>query len=537
MSSTYVVGHKNPDTDSIVSAIAYAEYKKQLGFNCVAARLGSVNKETEYLLDKFGFEDPIRVYTAKSTLKEIDKDSPALVSENITMKKALDRIVKLKNRGLIVVDEKKRLEGVVTLDDLTYVWTKNEPQLEKTLKTITVKGLLEALNGKVIIENKAELSGKLHLFPSIKTHIHKQSIVLLRNENDKLSYSIKSGASILIVITSSPINTKIINQANKAGVTIITTEMSPLDVSRYIYQSPTIKQIMVKKDKIIHFNENDMVDEVAKKIAKSRHRSYPVLNDRDEVVGAVSRYHLFNYEKKKFILVDHNEMKQTVDEIENDEILEIIDHHRFGGFETDNPINIKTEVLGATSTIIAKMYLENSNVRLTKNMASILLGAIISDTMNFKSPTTTNVDIEIKEKLEKIAKLHANDLSKEMIANSESILSKRMIEIVYNDFKEFNYDSNRIGVAQDICKSKQEYNALKNNLKQYLVDACKTNNYDLLVVMLTNPNGSGSYLIYAGNKSNIIERIYSNSTKDGFVEKLVSRKKQLLPFILKELNQ
>lgn len=527
----YVIGHKNPDTDSIVSAIGYAEFKKKQGIDAVAGRVGSISSETEYLLDRFGFDDPLRIYSAKSTLSEIEMDKATVVSKNMTMKDALDKALKLKNRGLIVGDKTKHLEGVVSLDDLTYMWTKSDEELEEIIKTIRLEDIVKILEGEVVIAGNHSLSGKMHIFPSTKSRVGIDSIVLLRNNDDEIIYSLDKGAKLFIIVTSSPISKKVIDKAKKEDATIITTTMSPLSVTRLIYQTPTIGQVMMPKDKIEYFNDDETVDEVSKKIAKSRHRSYPVLDENGRVVGAISRYHLFNYTKKQFILVDHNEIKQTVEDIEEGEVLEIVDHHRIGGFESDNPISIITMPVGACSTIVANLFVK-ANMAISKKLAGILLGAIISDTMNFKSPTTTPLDLEMAKKLEEISGVNSDELSKSMIEHSESLLNKRMIEIVFTDFKEFNIDGNKVGLSQATCRSKEEYTALKDQLKKYLEDSCKSQHYDVMIAMLTNPNGSGSYIISAGNKENITNEIYGKQIKDGFVSGLVSRKKQLLPSII-----
>ncbi|MBQ2510002.1 MAG: putative manganese-dependent inorganic diphosphatase, partial [Erysipelotrichaceae bacterium] len=373
----YVVGHKNPDTDAIVSAIAYAEYKKAQGVNAVASRIGSVSTETEYLLERFGFEDPVRIYTAKSTLKDIEMDKAALAYKEMTMKEALDKVLKLKNRGLIVTNKKKHLEGIVTLDDLTYMWTKTDEELASIIRTIEIDDMVKILNGTLVLRGTHQLSGKMHMFPSLKSNVEDDSIVLLRNEDDKLMYCLELGATMLVVCTSSPISRAVISMARDAEATIITTELTPLFITRLVYQTPTIEQIMIEKEKIDFFNINDTIDEASKKIAKSRHRSYPVLDNEGKVVGAISRYHLFNYQKKQFILVDHNEKKQAIDDIEEGVVTEIVDHHRFGGFESDNPISITTMPLGATATIIAKKFLDG-NIKLDKKLAGLLLGAIVS---------------------------------------------------------------------------------------------------------------------------------------------------------------
>lgn len=531
----YVIGHKNPDSDSIISAIAYAELLKKQGKKAVASRIGPINSETEYLLDRFCFEDPIRLYSARSTLSEIDIDKPTLVSKDMTMKQALDICLKQKNRGLIVVDKNKRLEGIVSLDDLTYMWTKTDKQLESIVRKIKIDNVLKILKGKLIIKGSRALGGKIHIFPTLKSNVELDSIVVTRNEDDKMKYSLGLGATMLIVVTSSPISKSIIKLAKDTDTTIITTAITPLTATRLIYQIPTIEHVMQKVNKIEYFNINSTVQDVSKKIIRSRHRSYPVIDEDGKVVGAVSRYHLFNYHKKQFVLVDHNEHKQSIDEIEDGEILEIIDHHRFGGFECDSPISITTMPAGSTATIIANKFYEN-NIKLNKNLAGLLLGAIISDTMNLKSPTVTNFDIEIARKLQKSSGVDANKLSKEMIKHTDSLLSKKLIQVVYDDFKEFNFDGVRVGLSQSLCKTSSEFNSIRNELKQYLDECAKTGSYDLMIIMLTNPNGLGSYVLAAGDKAYLLEDMFPKIKANNYIDGLVSRKKQLLPKVIKCLE-
>ncbi len=531
----YIFGHKNPDSDSIVSAIAYAEYKKALGFNAVAARLGSINAETEYLLERFSYEDPLRLYSARSTLKEITMDKPNIVSKDLTMKEALDLCLKKKNRSLIVADKKKRLEGIVSLDDLTYMWTKTDKQLEDIIKMIEIDNVVKILEGKLLCRGTRKLGGKIHIFPTLKSRVELDSIVLTRNEDDKMKYSLGLGATMLIVVTSSPISKQVLQLAKDTDTTIITTAITPLTATRLIYQIPTIEHVMQKKENVEHFNCNETVQDVSKKIANSRHRSYPVIDDNDKIVGAVSRYHLFNYHKKQLILVDHNEYKQSIDEIQDGEILEIIDHHRLGGFESENPINITTMSVGSTATIIAQKFFD-AKIEISDRLAGLILGAIISDTMNFKSPTTTKIDLQVAKRLEEISGIKANNLSKEMIMHTDSLLSKRLIQVVYDDFKEYNFDGTKVGIAQAACKSKEEFNTIRNDLQLYLNDSCKSGSYELMIMMLTNPSGSGSYLLSAGNKSYILEDMYGKKMVNNFVSGLVSRKKQLLPKVIKAIE-
>ena len=416
------------------------------------------------------------------------------------------------------------------------MWTLSDDELVELLKTIKLENIVKILNGELILDTDKPFSGSVHIFPSVKSKIHSNSIVLVRNESEIMKFSISKDISLLIVITSSPIDEKIISIAKENKCAILTTSMSPLSVTRLIYQTPTIENVMCPKEKAICFKQDEIVQEASKKITKTRHRSYPVINDKNRVIGAVSRYHLFNYQKKKFILVDHNEYKQTIEEIDDGEIIEIVDHHRFGGFETDTPINIITMPVGSTATIISNMFIENKK-RLDSKLAGLLLGAIISDTMNFKSPTTTSIDIEISKKLEKLARIKIDELSNEMIKHADSLLSKRLIEIVFNDFKEFNIEGIKVGLGQSLCKSKEEFETMRDKLQQYLDDSSKTGMYDLLCVMLTNPNGTGSYVLVSGRKKYLFNDSYDKKIKDGFIKGLVSRKKQLLPSIIKEISK
>lgn len=529
-----VFGHRNPDTDTIVSSIAYAELKNKQGYNAVACRLGSLNNETEFLLEKFGFEEPKRITSARSLLSEIELDKIPLVSKDLTMKEALEKTLKTKTKVLLVGDKKKHLEGLISLDDLTYMWTKTDKELEFIIKQIKLENITKLLNAKVITTGNKELSGKMHMFPSVKSNVEEGSIVVSRNENEKIDYCLDKGVALIVVVTSSPIAKNILNKAKEKDVTIIVTALSPLSVTRLIYQCPTIEWVMSKKDKIIYFDDDETVQDATKKILKSRHRSYPVLDDSGVVIGCLSRFHLFNYKKKQLILVDHNETKQSIDNIDDGDVIEIIDHHRFGGFESAGPINVITKPYGSTSTIITELFI-NNKIAINKKLAGLLLGAIISDTMNFNSPTTTTEDRELAKKLEKISGIKSKDLSKEMNEHFESLLSKRLIDIVYDDFKEFNIDGTKVGLAQISCKSKKEFIEIKDNIQNYLEDACVTGGYELMIIMFTNINGTGSYLLSAGKKKDIINNMFN--MKDNFVKGLLSRKKQLLPQVIKTLGE
>ena len=533
---TYIIGHKNPDTDSIVSSIAYSEYKKYFGQNTIASRLGVVNSETEYLLERFGFEEPKFLSSAKCLIKEIDHDKANLVSKDIIIKEALEKIMKTDSKTLFVVDKDKHLEGLVSLSNVTALQVACEKHLEDILKVASIENIVRGLNGKILVKNKNfHLNGKVVISPKYENNIEEGTIVVTSNE-DKIRKAIKANVGLVIYLENDTLEESLNDLAVKYDVPIICSPFSALKIAKTIYEVSPVESIMVLKDKIVTCNSEWTIDEASETIQKTRFRSYPIVDNDNKVVGALSRYHLFNYEKKKFILVDHNETKQTIDDIKEGDIVEIIDHHRIGNLETTSSIDISVMAVGATATIIANKFISN-NVPISKNLAALMLGAIIADTLNFKSPTTTKIDIETANVLENISDVKADELSKEMIDACESILDKKNINIVYDDFKEFRIKGSRVGLSQNTCKELNEYLKIKEDLENYMEELCTIQGYDLLVVMLTHPDGSGSHILYKGNKAKIIEEIFKDMSKHHFVNKLVSRKNQLLPLIIEKLNK
>ena len=310
--------------------------------------------------------------------------------------------------------------------------------------------------------------------------------------------------------------------------------MTALECSQIIFQSPSVKEVMTKD--VIVFKSTETVEEASNRMAKTRFRTYPVLNEKDQVINAISRFHLFNYEKKRFILVDHNEVTHSVNDLEFGEIIEIIDHHRFGGIETTRPINIIAKTVGATSTIIAQQYILNK-VDLSKEMAGLLLGAIISDTLSLKSPTTTEDDIEMARRLSAISKISVDQLSKEMVKSSDSILNKTHIELLYDDFKEFRIDDYRVAIGQSQCKDSSEFFKIKDEFLKFLNEVVITQQYDLLLIMFTDPLGTGSHFLYTGKKSWVVYEGFQDVLVDSFATNIISRKKQVLPIIIETITK
>ena len=531
----YIIGHKNPDTDAIVSSIAYAEYKKLHGFNAIAGRVGPVRSDTEYLLERFHFEDPLHLYTAKCIIREIEYDKAVNVSKDITIREALNKLIKTASKTVFVTDNKRHLEGVVSLSNLNELWTANDRYLSKVLKTVTLENIIKTLKGEILYKaDHFEASGEVEIAPTLDSEVHKGDIVITSSER-VFEQALKEQAGLIIIIGHFDTFEKRKDSMKKANVNVIKTNLSALKISKLIYQSPSIECVMVKGDQIVTVNSNETVDACLNKISKSRYRSYPILDENKAVIGSISRYHLNNYKKKQLILVDHNETKQSIEDIEFGDVIEIVDHHRLGDLVTNNPITITTQVVGATATIIANKFLDE-DLEIDEKLAGLLLGAILSDTMNFTSPTTTELDIRTAKILEDISGEKSDELYEEVAKHSDSLLNRRSIDVLYEDYKEFVINGFKVGISQATCKNSEEYFAVKDSIKSALEDNCKTASLDLMICMMTDVYGAGSYVLAAGNKHDTVHQLYSDYDEDKMVSKLVSRKKQMLPSIIEALS-
>lgn len=536
MRPIYVTGHKNPDTDSIVSSIAYAEYKRQkTGLTYIASRIGPVNSDTEWLLERFNFEDPLHIFTAKSTVREIDFDKGKIVSKDLTIKEAIDEIKDLDTKTLFIVENDRKLLGMVTTSGITGLWIVDERRFAKILRTATLKNIKRILKAKTESDSKEfKLNGYIALSPAEGQEYDEGTIVITSGQA-KILKAIECKAGLVIAVNGVAITEEMKEKAKITDVPIISTSLPAYKVSKFICLTPTIESIMKPADELVCIKDSMTTDEATSLIVNTRYRSYPIIDGHGLLIGALSRYHLLTYKKKKLVLVDHNEKKQSIDDIDFGEVVEIVDHHRFGGFESDSPINITTMIVGATCSIVASKFLDDGLV-LSENMAGLLLGGIVADTMNFKSPTTTKFDVEIAKKLQTICNVSPDELNKGLIQAAVSLSAKKAIDIVNDDFKEFDVKGLKVGLSQAVCKSFDEYKTVKNVIQQYLEETCSTAGYDLMAIMLTDPFGSGSYLLYAGKRSDLIEKAFEKMDKFGFVNHLVSRKKQLLPGIIGACN-
>ena len=533
----YITGHKNPDTDSICASLAYAHLKQMLGENAIACRIGDINLETQFVLDKFGVEPPILLETAKSRIRDIDYDEAVFVHPGDTLKKAWDGVVGTKNKSLVVVDEEEHLLGVVSMSALSNIMMLDCTNIRILLSQTPLTSIAEVIEGFVLNDNgNFKCNGRV-IIPvteeELTANVYKDTIVLVGDDVKVQRTMIEAGVGCLVVVNNHYISDEMLALAIEKNICVIKTGLDVIHIARSIYLSIPIRLIMVENPVVVHIKE--FVEDASQRMAKSRYRSYPVVDDNNKVMGAVSRYHLFKYRKKKFVLVDHNEKRQTIDAIEDADIIEIIDHHRIGDIETTNPILFRNSNLGSTCSIIAQMYKER-NIVPDKTIASLLLSAILSDTMNFTSPTTTDIDRMIGAELAGIANVSTDELATDMFSAAATIRGRTNSEILYHDFKEYVIDGCHIGIGQVTIMDPKELIEIHVPFNSYLEDVNAVNKYDILVMAFTNVLEHGSYFMAVGKLRCVIDEAFNRDSYATFVPGYVSRKKQIIPAIAEALK-
>ncbi len=531
----YVVGHRHPDSDSICAAIGYAELKKHLGVNAIACRLGDINHETSYLLDKFNYRKPIYLDDARSQLYEINMDSPATVTVDTTIFEAYNLMQQENNQTLVVVDDKGYLLGMITNSNLSQVAMGDTAKSIELLKKTPIEFISKTIKGKLLYApDETRLNGKVSIIAIAASKLDNYELedrtVLVGNDTQAQLEVIAKDAACLIVVWANSVSPAVLQAAQEKGCAVILSGHGTLNTARYLFFSSPIRDVMTTN--LVTFNKLEYVNEVAKKITKTRFRSYPVVDDKMRVYGLVSRYHVLNSKNKNIILVDHNEVSQSVENIMDSEILEIIDHHRIGDIQTSNPVMFRNQLVGSTSTIVALMYKEYG-VEIEKNLAGLLLGAMISDTLNFNSPTTTKIDLEISMELAKISEVDTESFARELFSMGANLKNRSMTEIIEHDIKEYTISNLRFRLGQVNIYNLDELQQIKPKLIQAMEEYCVDEKLDLLLMIFTSIEKNGSIMYYAGKEKWIVEEAYPSVIKDEdiFIEHVVSRKKQIIPRI------
>lgn len=531
MDTVFVTGHKNPDTDSIVSAMAYAALRNSLGNReYVAGRIGHVSDETQMVLERFGFSAPQWVKTMRTQVRDLDYDTPPALSRAVTVSRAWSVLTADRSVTAVpVTNEDGTLYGMLSAGDVAAsdMLSVEHPYVEK----IPVFNILSVLEGRILndAEHPADtFTGEVSIaLPQEQKNLlfsEKTGIVICGDQPDMVRRALEMGIRCVIVCQA-----ELSEELRKAktDTCIIFTPFDAYRAARLLYQAMPIERICRTTD-LECFHLDDFVDDVREGMLKSRYRCYPILDENEKIVGTLSRYHLIRPRRKRIVLVDHNEASQSVPGLEQAEILEIIDHHRLADIQTGNPIYFRNEPVGSTTTIIAGMYQEKGLMP-SEKLAGMMAAAIVSDTVMFKSPTCTRRDRDMAERLARIGNVSLDELGQQIFSASWSD-DKTAQELLFADFKEFLIADHRLGVGQITCVNSEHILERKEDFLEEMRRTMHERGYSLMLLMLTDVLREGTQLIYLGDEETI-RQAFSQDAKNNvvFLPHVMSRKKQIIP--------
>lgn len=536
----YITGHKNPDTDSICSAIALAELKNKMGEDAEAIRLGNLNRETEFVLDYFKVQRPRLKTSIKPQVRDIEIDAAYCVNPSLSMASAMDLIQKNNISSLPVVDDDDNLIGIVSLSNIasTYMEIWDDSIIGRS--NTSFENILDVLKGKVLYLPKKprEFTGKMAV-KAIKNQdlISEGDIVIVGDDVKDQESVIRKGVSLLILTISSKLDDELMELAKENNVAVISTGLSTFMVARLLPQAVPVEYVMTRDDLVV-FHKDDLIDDVREKMSQSRFRSYPVLDNKNKVIGNISRYHLISNLKKKIILVDHNERNQSIDDIDSAEIVQIVDHHRVANISTSSPIYFRNEPVGSTATIVSKMFFENG-IKPSREVAGLLCAAIISDTLLFRSPTSTETDKYVLNKMKKIAAIDVDDFAMKMFRAGTSLEGRKPDELLKSDVKNFSVEGVNVRVCQIFTMDLDSTASVESELKEAMENFVTTSDAECFILMITDIFKEVSEVILAGSfKESIARKFDKELVGDKFLsEGLLSRKKQLLPKISSAISE
>lgn len=541
----YIIGHKNPDTDSICSAIAYADIKNRTENHTYAAkRAGQISEETQYVLNRFSMDPPGYVPNVGPKVRDMDVRRIQGVDASISLKKAWTLMRNENVNTLPITTGDNELEGLITINVIAESYMDVYDNAILSTARTQYKNILETLDGTMVTGNEHAyfVKGKVVVAAAnpdlMENYIEEDDLVILGNRYESQLCAIEMSASCIIVCEGAPVSKTIRRLAEDKECVIISTPHDTFTVARLVNQSMPVRYFM-KKNGLTVFKMDDYIDTVKEVMVKKRYRDFPILDKHGKYVGMVSRRNLLGIEKRKLILVDHNEASQAVDNIESAEILEIIDHHRLGSLETMAPVFFRNQPVGCTATIMYQIYQEKG-LDIPPNIAGLLCAAIISDTLMFRSPTCTSVDRNAAERLAEIAGITCEEFAVEMFAAGSKLKGKSPEEIFYQDFKKFELNKANFGVGQITSMNPEELVEIKERLLPYMEKALGSHGESMLFFMLTDIiHESTELLCYGGDSAEVAREAFHKEPEDGSVilPGVVSRKKQLIPAFMNVLQQ
>ena len=533
MEQIYVTGHRNPDTDSIVSAMAYAALRNATGERqYTAARLGHLSDETKLILNRFNFDPPVLIQSMRTQVLDLDYDVPPILHEAVTVNRAWSAMEKDKHISAIpITDDDGHLRGLMTAGDIAAydMETIETPELWD----VPLFNILSVLEGQPLVEPAEAvntISGEVILALPQSSELppfrRKETILICGNQPDMLRRAVEFGVAC-IVLCQAELPDDVRDMAK--NTCIISTPYDSFRTVRRIFQAIPVCRL-AQRENITSFHLTDYIDDVQEVVLESRYRSYPILDDQERVVGTLSRYHLIKPRRKQVVLVDHNEAAQSVPGLEETDILAIIDHHRLADIQTKNPIYFRNEPVGSTCTIVAGMYQERGLMPSPK-LAGLMAAAIVSDTVMFKSPTCTDRDRRMAERLAHIADLSLDELGREIFSASTPE-DKPVEELLFTDFKEFHIAGHDFGVGQITCVDSDRQLKKKDEFLNLMEKTKEEHEYSMILLMLTDVLLEGSKVLCVGGEDTF-QQAFNTELKEheAFLPHVMSRKKQIIPML------
>lgn len=536
----HVIGHRNPDTDSICSAIGYAHLKQALGEHAVAARAGKINAETKFVLEKFGMAAPKLIDDLSPRVKDVMADINMTIGPDDTLRDLGNIMQDNGIKSVPVVDKAGMLVGMVTVGDLAKLYYEELEMQDLTRAGVDYAMILKVLDGKLVCgtELNRKVIGKVRIAAGSTTTINKlinaDDVVLVADRRNAQLASLERDIACLVITSDAEVDSELISFATAKGTIIINSPYDTYTCARLINQSIPVSVVM--KTNVLAFRPNDLVSDIKETIAGTRYRNYPVV-EQGKLIGQINRDKLILPEREKVILVDHNERTQAVEGIEEAQILEIIDHHRLGGLETSEPIFIRHEPVGCTATIVANMHWHRG-VIIPENIAALLLAAIISDTVLFKSPTATAQDRQVADRLAEIAGLDLTEFGMSVLKAGSSISGMTPADIIRNDYKEFQVGDFHIAVGQISVMDTEEVLAIKDKIVQEMNSILDKGNVDMVLLMVTDIINESSHLIYSGQPTALVHKAFGQGDEEGvrYLPGVMSRKKQVIPPLMEAVR-
>ncbi len=542
----YIFGHKNPDTDSICSAIGYAELKNKLGYKAEACRLGDLNDETRFVLDYFKVPVPQKISNVRRQVSDLDLDIVDKLSPDVSIKIAWHIMEQSSVRTIPIVDDTQKLLGLVSLTNITDKYMDAFDYTCISTCGTKIDNILETINGEIAAGNRHNFKSKgkvvvaACLPDSYGDYIEEGDIVIVGNRDDSQVRALELGANTIIITCGFKPSEEVIKKADQMSALIICTAYDTYTTARLINQSIPVSSIMTanRDNNIVKFCIDDYIEDIRESMTKNRYRSYPVLDRNGVVLGFISRYHLISHRKKKVILLDHNEKVQTVKGIEEAEILEIIDHHKVGDLTTASPILFKNEPVGSTATIIANLYTEKGR-RPSQQTAGILCAAIISDTLKFKSPTATEYDRSTARKLADMAGIDIDDFAELMFKAGTSLHGKTAEEAFSQDCKTVSIQGFTVGISQVTVMGMDSIKELRSAIYDYMSKMAVNGEYDLLTVIFVDLKEGVTTLHFAGSLTGdvVSDLGRSDGSGDYTYDYIMSRKKDVIPLITNTIEK